>query len=57
MGLPTFRQALGALIVIFIVYAILTSPAESANVTGNAWDQIKDGFEALTIFFDGLIGS
>ena len=55
--MPKVRRALLALLVIFIIYAILNDPTQSASVTGNAWDQIKDGFSAVGTFFDTLIES
>jgi hypothetical protein len=54
---PKVRRALLALLIIFIIYAILNDPTQSASVTGNAWDQIKDGFSAVGTFFDALINS
>jgi len=51
------RRALLALLIIFIIYAVLNDPTQSANVTGNAWDQIKDGFSAVGTFFDTLLSS
>jgi hypothetical protein len=54
---PKVRRALLALLIIFIIYAILNDPTQSASVTGNAWDQIKDGFSAIGTFFDTLISS
>lgn len=55
MKLPTGRQILWGLLIFFIAYAVLTSPSDSADVTGNAWDAVKDGFSALTTFFDELL--
>jgi hypothetical protein len=57
MSLPSLRQVIGALIVIFIIYAVLSDPAGSADVTGNAWGQVKDGFGAVSTFFTTLIAS
>ena len=51
------RKALLALLIIFVIYAVLNDPTQSASVTGNAWDQIKDGFSAVGTFFDTLISS
>jgi len=54
---PKVRRALLALLIIFVIYAILNDPTQSASVTSNAWDQIKDGFSAIGTFFDALISS
>jgi len=51
------RRALLAILIIFIIYAVLNDPTQSASVTGNAWDQIKDGISAVGTFFDTLISS
>jgi hypothetical protein len=51
------RKTVLAIVIIFIIYAVLNSPTQSASVTGNAWDQIKDGFSAVGTFFDTLISS
>lgn len=55
--MPRVRRALLAILVIFIIYAILNDPTQSASVTGNAWDQIVDGLQAIGTFFDTLIAS
>lgn len=55
--MPRVRRALLALLIIFVIYAVLNDPTQSASVTGNAWDQIKDGVSAVGTFFDTLISS
>lgn len=57
MKLPTWRQVIATIVVVFVIYAVFTSPTDSANVTSNAWGHIKDGFDAITTFFDGVIDS
>jgi hypothetical protein len=54
---PKVRKALLAILIIFIIYAVLNDPTQSASVTGNAWDQIKDGIGSITTFFDTLLSS
>ena len=49
------RRAIVAIIVIFLIYAVLNDPGQSANVTGNAWDHIKDGISNIGTFFDDLL--
>ena len=51
------RKAVLAILIIFVIYAVLNDPTQSASVTGNAWDQIKDGFGSITTFFDTLLSS
>lgn len=55
MSLPSLKQCVGALIIIFIVYAVLTDPTGSSRVAGNLVDFIKDGAHALATFFDGIL--
>jgi hypothetical protein len=57
MTLPSLRQILVFLVLAFIAYAVLTVPGQAGDVTRDAWAHIKDGFEAVTTFFDTLIGS
>jgi len=51
------RRALLVLAVIFVIYAVINDPTQSANVTGNAWDHIKNGISAVGTFFNTLISS
>ena len=55
--MPRVRRALLAILIIFIIYAVFNDPTQSANVTGNAWDQIKQGIDSIGTFFDTLISS
>jgi hypothetical protein len=52
-----FRRALVVLLVIFVIYAVINDPTQSASVTGNAWDRIKDAISSVGTFFDTLISS
>jgi len=54
---PKVRRAVLAILIVFVIYAIINSPTQSANVTGSAWDQIKGGLSAIGTFFDTLISS
>ena len=49
------RKALIALVVIFLVYAVINSPTQSGQVTANVWGDIKDGISAVGTFFDTLL--
>jgi hypothetical protein len=51
------RRALLAILIIFVIYAVINSPTQSADVTGNAWDHIKNGISAIGTFFDTLLSS
>jgi hypothetical protein len=52
---PKVRRAILIIVVIFIIYAVINDPTQSADVTGNAWDRIKEGAGAIGTFFDQLI--
>ena len=55
--MPRVRRALLVIAVIFVIYAVINDPTQSASVTGNAWDHIKDGISSVGTFFDTLISS
>ena len=55
MKLPTGKQVLGTIVVVFIAYAIFTSPNESADTTQSLWGHIKDGVDSISTFFDGVL--
>jgi hypothetical protein len=43
------------LLVIFVIYAVINDPTQSANVTGNAWGRIEDAISSIGTFFDALL--
>jgi hypothetical protein len=51
------RKGLLVILVIFVIYAVINDPTQSANVTGNAWDQIKSGLHSVGTFFDTLLSN
>jgi hypothetical protein len=51
------RRALLVLAVIFVIYAVINDPTQSASVTSNAWDHIKSAISAVGTFFDALLSS
>lgn len=55
--MPRVRRALLVILVIFVIYAVINDPTQSAGVTGNAWDQIKSGVSSIGTFFDTLLSS
>ena len=55
--MPRVRRALLVILIIFIIYAIINDPTQSAGVTGNAWDRIKEGISSIGTFFDTLLSS
>jgi hypothetical protein len=49
------RRALLVIAVIFIIYAVINDPTQSASVTNNAWEHIKSAISAIGTFFDTLL--
>ena len=43
------------LVVIFLLYAILTSPDSAASLFGSAWDVVANGVGNIGRFFDSLL--
>lgn len=39
----------------FFVYAVFTSPDKAADIVGNIWGVIVDGFNAILQFFNSLL--
>lgn len=55
MNTPPIKKIVLWLVTIFLLYAILTSPDEAANIIGSAWDVIANGVSNIGKFFDSLI--
>lgn len=51
------RKTLMWILIIFVIYAIFTSPNEAADVVASLWDIIANGFRSVAIFFDRIINS
>ncbi len=49
------RKIIGVVVLIFVIYAVLNSPEQSANVVKDAFGQIEDGIRAIGRFFDTLL--
>ncbi|CCH79849.1 conserved exported hypothetical protein [Nostocoides japonicum T1-X7] len=56
MTMPPIRKIFMWLVVIFVLYAILTSPTEAANIGSNIVNILKNGIENIFTFFDSLLG-
>lgn len=41
---------------IFVIYAIFTSPDRAAQIVITVWEILVNGFSAIGIFFDRLLG-
>ncbi|MCE1177969.1 MAG: hypothetical protein LWW86_02920 [Micrococcales bacterium] len=43
------------IVVLFLLYAIFTSPNEAAGIVNAIWDVLVNGVENLAKFFDALL--
>lgn len=55
MNTPPIKKIVLWLLTIFLLYAILTTPNEAANIFGSAWEVIANGVRNIGQFFDALI--
>ncbi|WKV15929.1 hypothetical protein LP422_24180 [Janibacter limosus] len=55
MNTPPIKKIVLWLLTIFLLYAILTSPDEAANIVRSAWDVVANGVGNIGTFFDSLI--
>lgn len=55
MNTPPIKKIVLWLLTIFLIYAILTSPDDAANIVGSAWDVVANGVKNVAIFFDSLL--
>jgi hypothetical protein len=53
--MPPIKKIVLWLVVIFLLYAILTSPTEAASIFGSAWDVVTNGVSNIGEFFDSLL--
>lgn len=53
--MPPVKKIVMWLVVIFLLYAIFTSPAEAADIIGSAGDLVVNGVSNIGRFFDSLI--
>jgi hypothetical protein len=53
--MPPIKKIVMWLVVVFLLYAILTSPDEAAGIFGSAWDMLANGVRNIADFFDNLI--
>lgn len=53
--MPPVKKILVWLLVIFLLYAILTSPGDAADIVGSAWDIVRNGVQNIFDFFDALL--
>ena len=55
--MPPVKKIVMWILVIFFLYAILTSPDSAAGIVQNIWDVIWNGIENIFEFFNTLLSS
>ena len=58
MNTPPIKKIVLWLLTIFLLYAILTSPTEAANIVGSAWDVVANGVTNIIevqFGYDGIV--
>jgi hypothetical protein len=53
--MPPIKKIVMWLVVVFLLYAILTSPSDAADIFGSALEGLKNGVTNIAAFFDSLI--
>ena len=54
--MPRAKKIIGWLLLAFLIYAIVTSPAQAAVIGRTAFDIVAQGFRSIFAFFDALLG-
>ncbi len=52
---PRVKKILMLLVVVFIVYAVINSPNQSAGVVHTAFTKLGDGLQSIGQFFNALM--
>ncbi|WP_199847401.1 hypothetical protein [Janibacter massiliensis] len=55
MSTPPIKKIVLWLLTIFLVYAILTSPNQAADIVSTVWDMIVTAVRNIGQFFDALL--
>jgi hypothetical protein len=53
--MPPIKKIVLWLVVIFLIYAIVTSPQNAADIFASAWDIVVNGVKNVAAFFDSLL--
>ena len=53
--MPPIKKIVMWLVVVFLLYAIVTSPSDAASIFESAWDVVTNGVSNVAAFFDSLI--
>ena len=54
---PSIKKIFTWIFWIFVLWAIFTSPNRAADLVLTIWEIILNGFNAIAVFFDRLLGS
>jgi hypothetical protein len=52
---PKARKIILVIVLVFVVYAVINSPEQSADVVKSAFDTLLDGLQSIGLFFDRLL--
>ena len=53
--MPPIKKIVMWLVVIFLIYAIVTSPQDAADIFASAWEVVVNGVKNVAAFFDTLL--
>lgn len=53
--MKSFKKILFWSLVVFFVYAIITSPSQAADILQNAWDLLVKAFQNVGSFFNSIL--
>lgn len=53
--MPRARKIILILVLVFLIYAVINSPDQSAEVVNSAFDILVDGLQSIARFFDQLL--
>lgn len=55
MALDNAKKLLVLLVVAFVIYAIVQSPQQAADIVHNIWNMIVGGFHGIADFFNKVL--
>ncbi len=53
--MPSVKKIVPLTLLVFFVYAVVTSPDQAATLVHALWDIIVQGFKSIGSFFDALL--
>ncbi|WP_291522432.1 hypothetical protein [Branchiibius sp. NY16-3462-2] len=57
MALANAKKLLVLLVVAFVIYAIVQSPQQAADIVHTVWNMIVSGFRGIADFFNKVLHS